>query len=70
MSAFDNISVEKKDTLAVRFSIEAVNRGLQASQSGGLVIESALFAVCASSEDKKEGTVAFMGRRQAQFIGR
>ena len=56
--------------LAVRFSIEAVNRGLQAGQSEGLVIESALFAVCASSEDKKEGTTAFMSKRQAQFNGR
>jgi len=56
--------------LAVRFSIEAVNRGLQVSQSEGLVIESALFAVCASSEDKKEGTAAFMAKRPAQFIGR
>jgi enoyl-CoA hydratase len=56
--------------LAVRFSIEAVNRGLQGSQSEGLVIESALFAVCASSEDKKEGTAAFIGKRHAQFTGR
>ena len=56
--------------LAVRFSIEAVNRGLQVSQVEGQVIESALFAVCASSEDKKEGTAAFLGKRQAQFIGR
>jgi enoyl-CoA hydratase len=56
--------------LAVRFSIEAVNRGLQTSQSEGLVIESALFAVCASSEDKREGTAAFIGKRQAQFTGR
>ena len=56
--------------LAVRFSIEAVNRGLQAGQNEGLVIESALFAVCAASEDKKEGTAAFLGKRQAQFAGR
>jgi enoyl-CoA hydratase len=56
--------------LAVRFSIEAVNRGLQTSQSEGLVIESALFAVCASSEDKRKGTAAFIGKRQAQFTGR
>jgi enoyl-CoA hydratase len=56
--------------LAVRFSIEAVNRGLQAGQGEGLVIESALFAVCASSEDKKEGTATFIGKRQAQFNGR
>jgi enoyl-CoA hydratase len=56
--------------LAVRFSIEAVNRGLQATQSEGLVLESALFAVCASSEDKTEGTAAFMGKRLPQFTGR
>jgi enoyl-CoA hydratase len=56
--------------LAVRFSMEAVNRGLQVSQVEGQVIESALFAVCASSEDKKEGTAAFLGKRQAQFTGR
>ena len=56
--------------LAVRFSIEAVNRGLQTGQAEGQVIESALFAVCAASDDKKEGTAAFMGKRQAQFTGR
>jgi hypothetical protein len=48
MSAFDNISVVKKATLAW----VTVNQGLQASQAEGLVIESALFAVCASSGDK------------------
>jgi enoyl-CoA hydratase len=55
--------------LAVRFSIEAVNRGLQASQVEGLVIESALFAVCASSEDKKEGTAAFWGSARPSSPG-
>jgi enoyl-CoA hydratase len=56
--------------LAVRFSIEAVNRGMQCSQAEGLALESAFFAVCASSQDKKEGTAAFMDKRQAQFTGR
>ena len=56
--------------LAVRFSIEAINRGLQTSQDQGLVIESALFALCAGSDDKKEGTAAFMGKRRARFTGR
>ena len=56
--------------LAVRFSIEAVNQGLQAGQAAGLAIESALFAVCAASEDKQVGTAAFMGKRQALFTGR
>jgi enoyl-CoA hydratase len=56
MSGFYNISVEKQAGLP--------------GQSTRLVIESALFAVCASSEGKKEGTAAFMGKRQAQFTGR
>jgi enoyl-CoA hydratase len=56
--------------LAVRFSIEAVNRGSETSQTEGLVIESALFAICAGTEDKKEGTSAFLEKRAAKFQGR
>jgi len=56
--------------LAVRFSIEAVNRGLDVGQAEGLVIERALFAVCASSQDKHEGTSAFLEKRIPQFNGR
>jgi enoyl-CoA hydratase len=56
--------------LAVRLSIEAVNRGLNVGQSDGLAIESALFAICASSDDKREGTTAFLEKRGAQFTGR
>jgi enoyl-CoA hydratase len=56
--------------LAVRFSIEAVNRGLDAGQAEGLAIERALFAVCASSQDKHEGTLAFLEKRAPQFNGR
>jgi enoyl-CoA hydratase len=56
--------------LAVKFSIEAVNRGSETSQTEGLVIESALFAICAGTEDKKEGTSAFLEKRAANFQGR
>jgi enoyl-CoA hydratase/carnithine racemase len=56
--------------LAIRFSLEAVNKGLETSQAEGLVIESSLFALCAASEDKKEGTAAFLERRAPQFKGR
>jgi len=56
--------------LGVKFSIEAVNKGLEASVSEGLLLESSLFAVCAGSEDKKEGTSAFLAKRAPQFQGR
>jgi len=56
--------------LAIKFSLEAVNKGLETSQAEGLVIESSLFAICAASEDKKEGTAAFVERRAPQFKGR
>jgi len=54
----------------VKFSIEAVNRGADTSLDEGLLIEASLFALCAATEDKKEGTTAFLGKRAPQFQGR
>jgi enoyl-CoA hydratase/carnithine racemase len=56
--------------LGVKFSIEAVNKGVDASVSEGLLIEASLFGICAGSEDKKEGTSAFLAKRAPKFQGR
>jgi enoyl-CoA hydratase len=56
--------------LAVKYSIEAVNRGLETSQTEGQALEASFFGLCAGTEDKKEGTQAFLQRRQPQFQGR
>jgi len=56
--------------LAVKYSLEAVNKGLETSQAGGLVLEASLFGICAGTEDKKEGTSSFLEKRAAQFQGR
>jgi enoyl-CoA hydratase/carnithine racemase len=56
--------------LGVKFSIEAVNKGLEGSVAEGLLIEASLFAVCAASDDKKEGTSAFLEKRAPKFQGR
>jgi len=56
--------------MGVRFSIDAVNKGVDASLEEGLRIEAALFAVCAATEDKKEGTSAFLAKRAPKFQGR
>ena len=56
--------------IAVKYSLEAVNKGLETSQAEGLSLEASLFGICAGTEDKKEGTQAFLQKRAAQFQGR
>ncbi|MET3521863.1 enoyl-CoA hydratase-related protein [Mesorhizobium abyssinicae] len=56
--------------LAVRFALEATNRGMETSQSEGLALEASYFGLCAGTEDKKEGTLAFLEKRAPQFRGR
>jgi enoyl-CoA hydratase len=56
--------------IAVKFALEAVNKGLETSQSEGLSLEASLFGLCAGTEDKKEGTQAFLQKRAPQFHGR
>jgi enoyl-CoA hydratase/carnithine racemase len=56
--------------LAVKFSLEAVNQGLETSQAEGQALEASLFGLCAGTEDKNEGTRAFLQKRAAQFQGR
>lgn len=56
--------------LSVKYSLEAVNKGLETGIAAGLLIEASLFAVCASTDDKKEGTSAFLEKRAPQFHGK
>jgi enoyl-CoA hydratase/carnithine racemase len=55
--------------VAVKLSLEAVNKGLDGNQSEGLALEAAYFGLCAGTEDKKEGTSAFLEKRAPQFAG-
>ena len=56
--------------IAVRFALEATNKGMETSQSEGLSLEASYFGLCAGTEDKKEGTLAFLEKRAPQFHGR
>jgi enoyl-CoA hydratase len=56
--------------IAVKLALEAVNKGLEAGQSDGLLLEASYFGLCAATEDKKEGTSAFLEKRVPRFQGR
>jgi enoyl-CoA hydratase len=56
--------------IAVKFSMEAVNRGLETNLADGLSLEASLFGLCAGTDDKAEGTSAFLAKRAPQFNGR
>jgi enoyl-CoA hydratase len=56
--------------LAVQYTMEAVNKGVEGTQAEGLYIEAVLFGMACATEDEKEGTKAFLEKRQAQFKGK
>lgn len=56
--------------IAVKFSLQAANKGLETSQDEGLALEASYFGICAATEDKKEGTSAFLEKRAPKFRGR
>jgi enoyl-CoA hydratase/carnithine racemase len=56
--------------VAVKFALDATNKGMETSQGEGLLLEASYFGLCAATEDKKEGTTAFLEKRTPQFRGR
>lgn len=58
----------KKGPLAIRYTIEAVNKGYN-FEGEGYDAEAKLFAECVPTHDFKEGTSAFIEKRQPNFKG-
>jgi enoyl-CoA hydratase len=56
--------------IAVKYALEAANKGMEMSLSQGLSLEASYFGLCAATEDKTEGTTAFLEKRPPQFHGR
>ena len=55
--------------LAVKFTMEAIERGSEMPLNEGLLFEATLFGLCCASADMREGTRAFLEKRAAQFRG-
>jgi enoyl-CoA hydratase len=56
--------------IAVKFTMEAIERGVEMAQEEGLFLEATLFGVACATEDMREGTKAFLEKRPPQFKGK
>ena len=56
--------------MAVQYSLEAVERGMEMPQEEGLYLEATLFGLCCATQDMREGTRAFLEKRPPKFEGR
>jgi enoyl-CoA hydratase len=56
--------------IALSMTIDAINKGLECALPEALDYEVKAFGICCASEDKNEGTSAFLEKRAAQFTGK
>ncbi len=56
--------------LAVRYAIDAVNRGPALPGTEGALLEASLFGLAAATDDMREGTTAFLEKRKPSFTGK
>ena len=59
-----------KGPVALRFGMEAIQRGWDLSQAEGEALETEYFGRASETEDMREGMAAFLAKRKAEFHGR
>jgi len=60
----------KNAPIAMRYIINAVNKGVEMPFAEACQYEATLFGLVASTDDMKEGTAAFLAKRKPEFRGR
>jgi len=64
------LTIAGKSPVIIRLAKKAINRGFYTDLAAGLACERENFALCFATEDQKEGTSAFLEKRQAKFKGK
>jgi enoyl-CoA hydratase len=59
-----------KAPVAVRYILDAVNRGMEMPLAEAQNFEATLFGLVAATDDMREGTKAFLEKRKAEFRGK
>lgn len=62
--------IKSNSRVAVKYSKEAINTGIETDIETGIKYESNVFGLCFASEDQKEGMTAFIERRPADFTSK
>ncbi len=72
MEACEKIAkaIALKAPIAIKYCLEGVNSGMNLTLEEGQVLESDLFGLVFATEDRKEGTSAFLEKRKPDFKGK
>jgi enoyl-CoA hydratase len=62
--------IVERAPLAVKYCMQAIERGVEMPLEEGLFLEATLFGLCCATEDMREGTKAFLEKRAAEFKGK
>jgi enoyl-CoA hydratase len=60
----------RQPPVAVRYIINAINKGLEMPFAEGCIHEATLFGLIAATDDMRDGTRAFLEKRKPEFKGR
>jgi enoyl-CoA hydratase len=60
----------KNAPIAMRYIINAVNKGVEMPFAEACQYEATLFGLVASTDDMREGTAAFLEKRKPEFKGK